>query len=276
MGALLSGQAGPPPWLLPVVQDNSLYAVMIAVIAVYWALRVAREARLGYLPRVAWWALPGLALLLLTPVLDVPALLGIGAAFLLLAEFWPDAYRRSPSRPLSAWPLVSVLTGAALTWSVIQAGQPEPVAVVAALGALLAGVVGLLGVVFYPKTGATAGGVAVRPSLNFQTRWHRALTPEWPDLSVTLSEQGAHLKNISKRPVRLAGWSPAGINAWYHVRDPDGRVMAELRAGQEALLPLGERDSGVRVWYGPDKAQDAYLFRADWTPTARADQRVLN
>jgi hypothetical protein len=93
---------------------------------------------------------------------------------------------------------------------------------------------------------------------------------------VTLSERGAHLKNISRRPLLLAGWSPAGINAWYRVRGPDGRVLAELRSGQEALLPMNGRDSGVRVWYGPDPTGDPLLFRADWTPPARADQRVLN
>lgn len=261
-----------PPWLFSVVQGNGLYAMVIGLMALYLALRAAREARLGYLPRVAWWAVPGLGLLLLTPTLDVPALFGMGAALLLLAEFWPYAYRRAPSRPRPAWPLVMILIGAALAWSVAQIGRPEPVAVVAAMCALLSGVLGLLGVVLYPagkaKTTATP--------LNFQTRWHRTLTPEWPDLSVTLSEQGAHIRNISKRPVRLAGWSPAGINAWYRVRGPDGQVLSELRVGQEVLLPVGERDSGVRVWYGPDKAQDAYLFRADWTPVGRADQRVLN
>ncbi|MFK7601752.1 hypothetical protein ACI3L1_06025 [Deinococcus sp. SM5_A1] len=259
--------------LTPLTEVSGLYALVIGLIALQWLLRTAREARLGYLPRVAWWAVPGLALLLLTPTLDVPALFGLGAAALLLAEYWPLPYRRVSARPSPAWPLVSVLIGAALAFGILQNQRPEPVAFVAALCALLAGMAGLLGVVLYPAKGAAA---KTRPSLNFQTRWHRTVTPEWPDLSVTLSEQGAHLKNISKRPVRLAGWSPAGINAWYRVRGPDGEVLSELRAGQEALLPVGERDSGVRVWYGPDKAQEAHLFRADWTPLGRADGRVLN
>ncbi len=261
--------------LAPLPEVTGLYAVFLGLIALQWLLRVGREARLGYLPRMAWWAVPGLALLLLTPTLDVPALFGLGAAALLLAEFWPLPYRRASARPAPAWPLVSVFIGLVLALSVLQTPSLEPVAFVTALSALLAGVAGLLGVTLFP-----AGGVAVaarnRPALNFQTRWHRTVTPEWPDLSVTLSEQGAHLRNISKRPVRLAGWSPAGINAWYRVRGPDGQVLSELRAGQEALLPVGERDSGVRVWYGPAKTQEAHLFRADWTPVGRADQRVLN
>lgn len=259
--------------LTPLTEITGPYAVVLGLIALYWLLRVGREARLGYLPGVAWWAVPGLALLLLTPTLDVPALFGLGAAALLLAEFWPLPYRRAPRRPSPAWPLVSVLIGVALAFSILQVQRPEPLAFVAALCALLAGMAGLLGAALYPARGAASKASA---ALNFQTRWHRTVTPEWPDLSVTLSEQGAHLKNISPRPVRLAGWSPAGINAWFRVRGPDGEVLSELRAGQEALLPVGERDSGVRVWYGPDKSPEAHLFRADWTPVGRAEQRVLN
>ncbi|MBB6016724.1 hypothetical protein ACFP9V_17060 [Deinococcus radiopugnans] len=259
--------------LTPLTEITGPYALVLGLIALYWLLRVGREARLGYLPGVAWWAVPGLALLLLTPTLDVPALFGLGAAALLLAEFWPLPYRRAPRRPSPAWPLVSVLIGVALAFSILQVQRPEPLAFVAALCALLAGMAGLLGAALYPARGAAPKASA---TLNFQTRWHRTVTPEWPDLSVTLSEQGAHLKNISPRPVRLAGWSPAGINAWFRVRGPDGEVLSELRVGQEALLPVGERDSGVRVWYGPDKSPEAHLFRADWTPVGRAEQRVLN
>jgi hypothetical protein len=267
------GGFGAPLHLTPLTELTGPYALALGLITLYWLLRTAREARLGHLPGVAWWAVPGLALLLLTPALDVPALFGLGAAALLLAEFWPLPYRRAPRRPSPAWPLVSVLIGAALTFSVWQVPSPAPLALVAALCALLAGMAGLLGVALFPARGAPP---TARTPLNFQTRWHRTVTPEWPDLSVTLSEQGAHLKNISRRPVRLAGWSPAGINAWYRVRGPDGEVLSELRVGQEALLPVGERDSGVRVWYGPDRSPEAHLFRADWTPLGRAGGRVLN
>lgn len=272
---LRAGLGGVSSWLDlgPLSGLTGPYALALGLIALYWLLRVGREARLGSLPRVAWWAVPGLALLLLTPTLDVPALFGLGAAALLLAEFWPLPYRRAQGRPSPAWPLVSLLIGAALVFSAWQVPRPELLALVAALCALLAGVAGLLGAALYPARGAAPKASA---PLNFQTRWHRTVTPEWPDLSVTLSEQGAHLKNISPRPVRLAGWSPAGINAWFRVRGPDGEVLSELRAGQEALLPVGERDSGVRVWYGPDTSPQAHLFRADWTPVGRADGRVLN
>lgn len=275
VGVLVAGWGGLGPLLAlsPLTEVTGMYALVVALIALHWVLRVGREARLGYLPSVAWWAVPGLAMLLLTPTLDVPALFGLGAAALLLAEFWPLPYRRASRRPSPAWPLVWVLIGGVLALNMWQAGQAEPLAFVAALSALLAGLAGLLGVALYPARGTAA---KTRPALNFQTRWHRTVTPDWPDLSVTLSAQGAHLRNISPRPVRLAGWSPAGINGWFRVRGPDGEVLSELRAGQEALLPVGERDSGVRVWYGPDKSPEAHLFRADWTPVGRADQRVLN
>ena len=104
----------------------------------------------------------------------------------------------------------------------------------------------------------------------------RSTTPDWPELTVTLSERGAHLRNVSGRALRMAGWSPAGLNAWYPVRTPAGEAVQELAAGQEALLPVHGHDHGVRVWYAPARGEATHLFRADWTPTAHAEDRVLN
>lgn len=248
----------------------------MALIAAQWLWRAGREARLGFCPGAAWWAVPGLVCLLLAPILDVPALFGVGAAGLLLAEFWPLAYRRQATRPEPAWPAVGTVVSLVAIWGVLR-GEPQPALLAALLGLALASGAGLLIAWRFPAATAPQ-------SLNFQARWNRAVTPEWPELNVTLSAQGAHLRNVSRTPLRLAGWSPAGMNAWYRVRDEQGRVLAELAAGQVALLPVTPQDSGVRVWYGPAdrrrgkaaETEPARLFRADWTPAALASQRILN
>ncbi|GHF34425.1 hypothetical protein HNQ07_000134 [Deinococcus metalli] len=255
--------------LEPLGPVSGALALCTALIAGYWLGRVGREARARFRPAVAWWSVPGVAALLAAAIVDVPALFGVGAAALLLSEFWPHAYRPSRGRPAFAWPAVGAVTGGALAVSVL--GQPpQPLLLVLALALLLAGVAGLVASALYPRAER-------RPALDFQTRWNTTVVPEWPELDVTLTERGAHLKNVSRGKVLLAGWSPAGVNAWYRVRGEDGRVLAELRAGQEALLPVSAWDSGVRVWYGRAGADaQARLFRADWTPAARAAERVLN
>lgn len=255
--------------LAPIAQVTAPFAVMVSLLSLYWLVRVAREARMGFVPRVAWWAVPGVLLLLLTPVLDVPALFGVGAALLLLAEFWPGAYVPARVRPGWAWPAVGLVTGIVLALSVLRSAQVESVAAFAAMGCLLAGTGGMLAAVLGPRRPARI--------LGFEARWKATVTPEWPDLSVSLSPRGAHLKNVSRGALRVAGWSPAGVNAWYRVRGEDGRAMNVLQAGQVAFLPLDEHDRGVRVWYAPERGRAATcLFRADWTPPARAAQRVLN
>lgn len=245
------------------------YALTLALIAAYWLWRVAREARARWEPRVAWWAVPGLALLLLAPLLEVPALFGLGAALLLLAEFWPGAFRPARTRPSWAWPLVGVLGGLALLGLVaVQPGR-EAAALVAALASLLAGLGGLSAWALYRVRPARLPGLEVR--------FGRVRQPEWPDLSVTLTGHGARLVNVSGGPLRLAGWSPSGSNAWLRVRDEGGAPLNVLAAGQSAFLPLGAREGGVRVWYlSGRRRREARLFRADWTPRAYADGRVLN
>ncbi|THF87982.1 hypothetical protein E7T09_01800 [Deinococcus sp. KSM4-11] len=251
----------------PLLPISGALALSVALIAGYWLLRVIREARSRFMPGVAYWAVPGLAALLTAALLDIPALFGVGLAALALAEYWPDAYRPVRSRPAFAWPAVGVILGLAVLPAAWQ--QVEPLLLVLALVLLLAGVAGLLAAVLYPRP--------ARAALGFQVRWNTALVPEWPELNITLTERGAHLKNVSRGKLLLAGWSPAGVNAWYRVRGENGQVLAELRAGQVALLPVTAWDSGVRVWYGNAGTEpSARLFRADWTPAARASERVLN
>ncbi|MFD1730689.1 hypothetical protein ACFSC4_05790 [Deinococcus malanensis] len=217
----------------------------VCLLTAYWLLRVAREARWGFVPHVAWWAVPGVLLLLLTPVLDVPALFGVGAGLLLLAEFWPRAYVPLRSRPGRAWPLVGLITGGVLALAVIRSEQVQSVATFVAMACLLAGTAGLLVTLLLPRRPARV--------LGFEARWKVAVTPEWPDLSVSLSATGAHLKNVSRGTLRVAGWSPAGVNAWYRLRGEDGRAMNVLQAGQTAFLPWTTRTVGCgsgtpRTW----------------------------
>ncbi|ANE43441.1 hypothetical protein [Deinococcus puniceus] len=255
--------------LTPITRVSGAFAVMIGVLAAYWLLRVGREARLGWVPRVAWWSVPGLALLLYAPVLDVPALFGIGAALLLIAEFWPGAFAPARQKPSPAWPLVGVALGAVLTVGVVRAAPDvSSVVVGTALILLLLGTGGLLASVLYPVATRLPG---------FGVRWQTAQSPELPDLTVTLTEHGAQLRNVSRRTLNLAGWSPASVNGWLRLRDETGQPLNTLRAGQTAFLPLDGQESGVRVWYvAGSTPATPLLFRADWTPRVHANYRVLN
>lgn len=251
---------------------SSLFALSLTLLAAYWLGRVWREARHGVRPGVAWWTVPGLLGLLLAPVLEVPALFGIGAGLLLLAEFWPLAYRRARTRPGWTWPLIAALLGVALGWSALDRSGPgdsQTLPLVTALTLLLCGLAGLLSSAAYPR--------AQRGELGFLTRWGRSRVPEWPDLSVTLTPSGAQIRNVSRSALRLAGWSPRSVNGWLLVRDPQGQPLNTLRAGQSAFLPLAHHEGGVRVWYVPARGpQETLLFRADWTPVQAQGSRVLN
>ncbi|GAA5502235.1 hypothetical protein Dxin01_01977 [Deinococcus xinjiangensis] len=249
--------------LLP--QVTLAYSLTLMLLAAYWLWRVGREARQGRVPRVAWWAVAGGLALLLAATLEVPALFGIGAAMLLLAEFWPAAYRPAPQRPALTWPLFGFVLGMVL----IIADQQGSLALVAGLALTVSGVAGILSYALWP---------APKPVRNsFDTRWSSFSVPEWPDLSLTLTGHGAELKNVSKRPLELAGWSPASINGWLRLRDRQGQIISTLPAGQSAFLPFPAQESGVRVWYTQSgKSNDALLFRADWVPAQQGVQRVLN
>ena len=254
--------------LLPGVTE--LFALSLLLLAAYWLGRVWREARQGWRPGAAWWTVPGLLALLLAPMLEVPALFGVGAALLLLAEFWPLGYRRARTRPGWTWPLIAALLGAALGWAALGAGVGQTLPLIAALTLLLSGLAGLISSAAYPRP-------ARRTELGFQARWGRSRVPEWPDLSVTLTPSGAQIRNVSRFELRLAGWSPRSVNGWLLVRDPQGQPLNTLRAGQTAFLPLAHHEGGVRVWYVPVRGpQDTLLFRADWTPVQSQGTRVLN
>ncbi|GGR81046.1 hypothetical protein [Deinococcus sedimenti] len=251
------------------MSDLSLpLAVTLALLALYWLGRVAQAARDRLAPRLTYWAAPGLGAMLLAPLLDVPALFGVGAGLLLLAEYWPAAFQPSRTRPSPSWPFVVALLGAGLGVNVLR-GDTDPWITAISAALLLAGLAGLLAAAAFRPWPTT-------PTLTFATRWKTVTTPDWPELTVTLSDRGAHLRNVSGHALRMAGWSPAGLNAWLPVRTEGGEAVRELAAGQEALLPVQDSDHGVRVWYAPARGDATHLFRADWTPPARADDRILN
>lgn len=275
--------------LLPILTGGPLtplYAVTLGLIAAYWWGRVWREARVGYAPRVAWWAVPGLGALLLAPLLDVPALFGVGAALLLLAEFWPAAFtparRRGPEWERVGWAVVGVVLAGTLVLSPGPLGPQDLFTGVTGLLVLVACVGVLFAVLGQPRTvgqeRTQRGRVPPLKSVGFTTRWAEAVSPAWPELSVTLTGDGAQLKNVSPRPLLLAGWSPAGVNAWMRPRRPDGTLAEVLEAGEEVFVPLGPTDRGVRVWYRPERPDaPPHLFRADWVPARPAGgERVLN
>lgn len=259
-----------------------LYALALAALAVFWWVRVAREARRGRIPRQGWWFVPGLLSLLLAGPTELPALFGVGVALLLLAEFWPLAYvrpRRIPGhaperarRPRLGWPLFGLVGGFLLLSSALMAGEANLATVLSVVAALVAGVGGLLAATLLPRP-------ARRPpnEPGFALRWQTPLVPEWPELSLSLTGEGAQLTNTSPQSVRVAGWSPARTNAWLRLRTAEGTSLDTLPAGQSAYLPLQPHASGLRVWYVlSSDPQRPRLFRADWTPPVAQPQRVLN
>ncbi|SMB91342.1 hypothetical protein [Deinococcus hopiensis] len=253
----------------PIASITPAYALALGLIAGYWLLRVAWAARRRLTPHMAWWAVPGVALLWATPLTEADALFGLGAAMLLFAEFWPLAYRPARARPGWAWPTVGVVFGlAALSLAALHGSGGLSLAL--ALTSSLAGLGGLLSAALFSLP-------AARRAPGLELRFAPVQLPEWPDLSVTVTERGAQLQNVSGQALWLAGWSPADLNAWLPVRTENGRRLNTLDRGQSAFLPLGEQHSGVRVWYVPARTpEQARLFRADWTPQRYAGTRVLN
>lgn len=252
----------------PLTGANPLYLLAVGSLGVFWLWRVWSEGRQGRRPLAAWLSLPGLLALLAAPRLDIPALFGMGAALLLLAEYGPGTYLKVKRRPRAAWLLGVLATGLAL----LVGAQWF-----AATGVLLGAAAGLVSALALPPAPARP---PARRSLGFAARWQSARVPEWPELSLTLTQDGATLKNESAQALALAGWSPAHTNAWLLPLDTTpaqgGRPLRVLEPRASAFLPLGEREGGVRVWYAPAQdLGDLRLFRADWRPSTWAG-RTLN
>lgn len=250
---------------------TALYALTLALPLLYWWARVWRESRQERTPRHAWWSVPGLLLLLFAPIQEQPTFFALGAFALLFAEYWPRAYRSASTRPGWIWPTLGLGLGLLLLISAVYTGGTQKLVFVVALALLLVGMAALISALAWPIRRPAA-------PVNVWPRWANATVPEWPDLSVTLTAQGAELKNVSTRPLALSGWSPARLNGWLLVRDLHGQPLHTLSVGQTAFLPLGEQMDGIRVWYMPadDGQGQVRLFRADWTPQRYQQGRVLN
>ncbi len=263
-------------------QLTPLYAAVLLAAALMWLWQVAQAARRSLWPRLGVLMPLGLGSLLAAPVLDVPALFGMGAAFVLIAAYWPVLRLRSaPSCWTRSWPWLMFSAG--LLWAV-GAVQVQSIA------GLLGGVVltlfaaaHLLSALLYPRRRPPAA----RPISPFLRRWHEALVPATPDLELTLDVDAARLLNTSGRTLHLAGWSPASGNAWLRARSSAGTPLTTLNAGETAYLtPWSPLDSGhsggLRLWYARDGEEVTYLFRADWASSwalpgdTEARQRVLN
>ena len=250
-------------------QATGLFFLTTLLPLAYWLLRVLQAAQRRRVPGVAWWAVPGWVTLLFAGLLGQPTFLALGAAALLLAEFWPRAYRPAATRPRALWPAFGAVLGLVLLFVTLAQwlAEPQPLALAAALAFLLAGAAGLVAALSWRP-------LNVRPPRPWP-RIARVTVPDVPDLSLSLTRRGAQLQNVSPGPLELAGWSPERINAWLPFKDEHGQRLGALQAGQSAWVPLSENDHGLRVWYYTAASSDVpRLFRADWQPPQR--DRVLN
>ncbi|AWN23073.1 hypothetical protein DKM44_07395 [Deinococcus irradiatisoli] len=270
-------------------QLTPLYVAVLLAAALMWLWQVAQAARRSLWPRLGVLMPLGLASLLAAPLLDVPALFGMGAAFVLIAAYWPALrLRRPPGRwaRREAW----LIFAAALLWAVgavlgaLPARTPfNDTQWILASGLTLYAAARLLSVLLYPRRRPATARRVPDP---FLRRWQGTLIPDLPDLELTLDVNAARLLNTSGRTLHLAGWSPASSNAWLRARSAAGAPLSTLNAGETAYLtpwsPLDAgHSSGLRLWYVRDGEDATYLFRADWTgswarPGEAAPERVLN
>lgn len=272
----------------PLSALGALFGAALLALAVYWLRGLYVQATRGRLMGL-WWGVGGWLCLFLAPILYVPALFGLGAAALLLGEYWRGASRTVQAKNLPpasarAWPLVMTVLGLFLSGSAARALATAPAAesdsgdlalLALGLACLLAGLGRLLALQGLRQFGRRLPSSAPWLKSGFALRWAAVSVPETPELSVSLTGRGAELHNVARGPLQLVGWSPAGNNAWLQVYGPAGTPLSSLDVGQSAFLPLSETDSGVRVWY-TDASATPRLFRADWTPAAQASRRVLN
>lgn len=265
-------------------QLTPLYAAALTGAALLWLWQLAQAARRSLWPRLGWLMPLGLAALLGAPVLEVDALFGAGAGFVLIAAYWPVLrLRRAPGRRGlgAAW----LGLGLALLLVMLAVQFQSVGGLLLAASAVLYGLAAVLSAVLYPRRLPLP--TAPRPVQPFLRRWQGARLPAVADLELTLDVHAARLLNTSGQTLHLAGWSPASGNAWLRTRSADGQPLATLNAGETAYLTpwspvAGGPGEGVRVWYAREGEDATYLFRADWASSgvpggaAEAGERVLN
>ncbi|AZI42215.1 hypothetical protein EHF33_05180 [Deinococcus psychrotolerans] len=266
-------------------QLTPLYAAVLLGVAITWLWQVAKSARRSLWPRLGILMPLGLTSLLAAPVLDVPALFGMGAGLVLIAAYWPVLRLRGPPRPAEGGLMWLLLIAGLLSvsWGV----QMQSANLLFGAAALtLYSLALLLSATLYPKRfNVIAPNFKVSPT--FLRRWQGAVTPAVADLELTLDVNAARLVNTSGHTLHLAGWSPASGNAWLRTRSADGELLSTLSAGETVYLmpwsPMrGGPHEGVRLWYAREGEDATYLFRADWANAwvsqgaAEAGERVLN
>lgn len=267
-----------PAALEPLARLTPLYLLTLAALLGSWLLTVVGRARQGERPHFALLAAPGLACLLTAPLAEAPAFFGVGAVLLLIAFYWPYAYRRAhPPRQRAAFPgpalLLSVL--ASLACTLLPWTRSGYLLSAALLGLALAGLGVALGRVLQPRRRAP------RPWQGPFLRLARTQLPVTAELELRFSGAQPYLDNLSATAVEVWGWSPVlrtelgPMNAWLPLRAEDGgRLPTLTNRGSGLLSPWPAEATGLRVWYTHGDGQPR-LFRADWhvVPTS---ERVLN
>lgn len=283
-------------FMQPITQLTPLYGLLIALVALHWLRRVQLEAQAARIPRLAWAAAFGVGFLLMAPTLENPLLIGIGAALLLLVDWWLPAYQRAPAnwRPerwLAACALVLGLVAVAMALLQVEFvdWSPESIDIVLSCGILtaLVGLANLLVAHFLPQRIPKA--VMWLPqnqlSQDFAWRWRTVLPSEGNELSVSLHEQWAELRNETDYTLYLLGWSPIGLsqvagprlglNVWLMPKNTQDQAVRQLVAGETLSLPIPAEARGIKLWYrhasattlkgSKDEAKGPYMFRASWS-----------
>lgn len=238
-----------------------LYLLSLLGVAAWWLWQVQQLARRGQWPQLGVLMPLGLAALLGAPqwALDVPALFGMGLAFALIAAYFPLPVTRPSSPPLWILAAAALLLGIGAPWLL-----PSPYAPLLQSAALLYGLA-LLSFLWRVRRRPHAH-IPAPITARERQRWQPTLSPDPPDLEVTLEVTRAVVLNASPYTLEVLGWSPASLNAWLPLRGLSGERLRSLGSGQRAILPgwAPLSNVGLRLWYLRQGEAQAYLFRADW------------
>lgn len=253
---------------------NLWFIAALGVLVLYWLGRIAFAARQRKRPGPALWSVAGLLSLLLAPLTEVPALFGLGAAVLLLADWWPRAFVATGQRPRWGWGLMLVLVGAGvlavtkLTYLSLMLG-----------GALtLGGLAWLLSGLLWPTQRPISEGWWLPPSslgklqaptFGSEWRWQPQWQPDPPDLSLSLGQGYLLLHNSSGQTVHLRGWSPTHRNTFL-------ALDTRLPAAAQQRLSREPQQQGVRVWYTMEGQSGVRVLRTDWLEGEAGGERTLN
>jgi hypothetical protein len=268
-----------PPQLRCTVLDTlstlSLpYLLILLCLSAQWLYTVWRRSRSWLRPQFSLLAAPGLAALMLAPLLQTEALFGFGAALLIIAAYAPASYvLATPAHAQRARTVGGglVLTLVLLGGALLAYRLSDPAA--ATIWPLWSGLV--LAALAYMLGAGQPRVQAETPG--FSLRFRPSHAPSWPDLELRFDGEQARVQNIGAASLVLAGWSPTGQNSWRRPLDAQGRPLALLPRGATATLaPWPEGENGVRLWYVRQNAPtEALVFRADWTQPD-SPRRVLN